>query len=170
MSGDDIRNVMRRLQALWPRDREEDHDREWIAVLKPLDHIFADKAVNMLRDTLMFPPTVADFKSAYYEALAIGADTLALPPGDEVPTRLRDIYGENQKEWVYCWRCDMALTLGERDGDSGYDGSRGFYHRTCPRNGSAPLIPASERTKRNEYFDKHHIGIGPHITPMPYQS
>lgn len=169
MNKDDANNVMKRLTVLWPRERTADGDVEWFRVLAPLDYKIADGALNEMRDTLMFPPSIADFRSAYYLVLQEPSDSLALPPGDEVPTNLRDLYGQNQKEWVYCWRCDMALTLTERDSSCGYDLARGMYHHVCPHNGSAPTIPAWERVKRNEYFDKKHIAFGPYVEPVPYR-
>lgn len=170
MNRNDSASVLRRLKILWPRELPEGTDTEWVRVLAPLDAKLADSALDEMRDTLMFPPTVADFRSAYYLVLTLPSDTLALPPGDEVPSDLRALYGEDQRSWVYCWRCDMALTLTERDSSCGYDLARGMYHHVCPHNGSAPTIPAWERVKRNEYFDKKHITIGPYIEPVPYTS
>jgi hypothetical protein len=162
------------MRALWKLKEDEDVDREWLLVLRPLEANLADVALDEMRDTLMFPPTVADLRSAYYVALAVaGSQRAALPPGDEGPSEsLRDRYGENQKAWVYCWRCDMALTLEERDSVrlSGYDESRGLHHRRCPKNGSAPHIPAGERMARDEYFGKRKIAIGPTAEPLPYHA
>lgn len=173
MTKDDARAILTRVATIWRgNDMALETQNEWMLVLKPLNHGFADRAVNRLRDTLVFPPTVADFRKAYYEALAIGGgDKLALPPGDEMPTSLRERYGESQKDWVYCWRCDMALSLKERESSAltGYDQARGLYHRSCPKDGSAPLIPADERMARNEYFSRRDIAIGRHVTPMPYR-
>jgi hypothetical protein len=162
---------LRRLKVLWPRELPEGTDAEWLRVLAPLEASYADMALNEMRDTLMFPPTVADFRSAYYLALSLPTDTLALPAGDESGSEsLRDVYGENQREWVYCWRCDMALSLEERDSAklSGYDASRGLYHHRCPKKGAAPSITAKERAERNEYYDKHRIAVGPNVDPVPY--
>lgn len=172
MTGDEVRTVMNRIHGLWPRERDEETDREWVVVLKPLEYRLADAAVDELRDTVMFPPSVAEFRSAYYSALAtVPTPALALPPGDEEPTDFADLYGENAKQWVYCWRCDMALTLEERGSAkfTGYDGTRGFYHRRCPKHGSAPAIPSGERMERDEYFARRKILIGRSAEPLPYR-
>jgi len=164
--------TLRRLKVLWPREMPEGTDEEWLRVLLPLDAGYADMALNEMRDTLLFPPAVADFRSAYYVALSLPTDVLALPAGTGADPQesLRDVYGENQSTWVYCWRCDMALTLEERDSAklSGYDASRGLYHHRCPKKGAAPSIPAKERAERNEYYDKRRILVGPHVDPVSY--
>jgi hypothetical protein len=173
MNAADAQRLIRRMRALWKIKADEDADREWLLVLRPLETTTAEAALDEMRDTLMFPPTVADLRSAYYVALALaGSDRPALPPGDEGPSEsLRDRYGENQKDWVYCWRCDMALTLEERDSShlSGYDESRGMYHHRCPKNGAAPHIPAGERMARDEYLGKRKIAIGRNAEPLPYR-
>lgn len=170
MNKNESAKVLRRLKILWPRELPEGTDTEWVRVLAPLEYRYADSALDEMRDTLMFPPSVADFRSAYYLVLSLPCDTLALPPGDddEAFEPLRDRYGENQKDWVYCWRCDMALSLEERGGKCGYDFSRGLYHYACPKKGSVPAIPSAERVARNEYFDKRRIAFGPYTDPVPY--
>jgi hypothetical protein len=164
---------LRRLKILWPRELPEGADTEWVRILAPLDYRFADSALNEMRDTLMFPPTIADFRSAYYLALQFPTDTLALPGTVEVSTELANVYGSNRANWVYCWRCDMALTLDERDqlweGNGGYDESRGLYHLDCPETLERPTMPEAERMHRNEYFHKRGIVSGLNATPVPYR-
>ena len=161
-----------RLNALWPRKRAEGEADEWMGVLRPLDSTTVFAAFDDLRDTLDFPPSFADFRSAYRLAeVHVRDDRLALPSGNANPDdTLRDLYGEDQNGWVYCWRCDMALTLEGRATMKGvgYDASRGLYHRSCPKGGSAPLIPSWEKSPRDEGFRKRHITIGPNVDPSPY--
>jgi hypothetical protein len=94
----------------------------------------------------------------------------ALPSGGaKEDGSLRDRYGSTQTDWVYCWRCDMAISLDDLQDHSGYDPARGLFHLRCPRPGSAPLIPMAEALKRNEAFDKRHIAIGRNVTPSGWE-
>jgi len=162
-------DVLRRLVAIWPRERTADTDREWMMLMRTLDFRTADRALDELRDTLGFTPSVADFRAAYRRAAARPDDYTALPAGAHSgdDTTLTDTYGSC--EWVYCWRCDMALTLEERATDAPYDPVRGLYHRRCPRGGAAPIIPAGERIARQEYFEKVKVRIGPDVDPAVYR-
>lgn len=168
MRAADAQRIVRRIHALWRVRDDEDVDKEWLSALKPLDYSIADEAIDELRDTLMFAPSVADFRKAYYAALARCSESVDVDAGESPDDHmsLRERYGFNQSDWVYCWRCDQALVVDE-DG-VGYDGLRGFYHYSCPKKGSAPLIPQKERLWRDEYFRQHNIVIGPNVEPSPY--
>jgi hypothetical protein len=168
----EIGACLTRFTAIWPRKRAEAELDEWQRVFRPLDSTLTFAAFDELRDALDFPPSIADFRSAYRLAEATNRDErLALPSGNANPDdTLRDLYGEDQTSWVYCWRCDMAITLEGRATMKGvgYDAGRGLYHRSCPKGGSAPLIPSWEKSPRDEGFRKRHITIGPNVDPSPY--
>lgn len=173
MNTSEINSCLLRHNALWPRQRSEAEAEEWARVLAPLDSTLVFSAFDALRDDMDFPPSFADFRAAYRLAEMVGRDDrLALPSGNDTPDpTLRDRFGENQAGWVYCWRCDMALTIVDREAmkDVGYDPHRGLHHRTCPAPGSAPLIPSWEKVARDDAFRKKRVSIGPNQSPAPYR-
>jgi hypothetical protein len=166
--------MLRKLDATWAlrEPRSDDEKNEWLEFLLQYEFDPMKRAVEDLRVRLRFRPSMAEIRTAYTEA-GEGRDDRALPPAQEDGrgSDLSALYGENQRAWVYCWRCDMVLSLEERDSLKlvGYDGERGLYHHRCPRKGSAPTIPHAQRTQRDEYFARKRIGSGPNVTPRPYR-
>lgn len=165
--------VMERLNAIWPQKHRmsDDSYEEWTQFLAEYDGDLAMRALRTLREVCKWPPTMADFRGAYFEVLAISDSARRqLPSGqdDDEGQSLRDRYGSNQDHWVYCWRCDMAVSMDDLEGRIGYDVSRGMYHLSCPRNGSAPTIPAVERAQRDKFLADHKVRIGPHVDPVRY--
>jgi hypothetical protein len=61
---------------------------------------------------------------------------------------LRDVFGADPSGWVFCARCDMAISLEERALVAWYLPGRGLVHGRCPRPGSAPRMPEKERAAR----------------------
>lgn len=148
--------VYARINAIWPTNREvtpEEID-EWLRFLRPLNADLSELAIEELRGTRTFRPSMADFLAAYKIAAAQPEDGRpALPAGDQDPNAptLLDLYGSNRDEWVYCWKCDMAVTLEELSTNPHYRQGRGLHHRRCPKSGSAPIIPQHLRIEREEH-------------------
>jgi len=163
MQIDTVKTILQRIDAIWPPKKQPTKEErgEWVAFLRTLDGDVALRSVDELRNQLGWHPSMADFRSAYQAAASLpAADVLALPAGDEDGRgSLEDRYGTAQEAWVYCWRCDMALTLQERS-TAPFDEIRGFRHSRCPKPGSAPTIPNKDRLERNDHFDRRHIIIG----------
>lgn len=172
MNAAESSQVLRRMESTWPRGEKlgDGVYEEWLTFLSEYDCRLAFEALRSLRDVCTWRPSMADFRSAYFQALAVAdSQRKQLPAGSHDDTdSLRDRYGSDQGRWVYCWRCDMAVSLDELEGRIGYDMSRGIYHRSCPRHGSAPQIPALERATRDKWFLDHKVQIGPNVEPVPY--
>jgi len=155
--------VLRRIDAIWPRreaaaDGEYD---EWIDFLSALDGKVAIRAVGEMREQMKWRPTMAEFRVAYWAASTLPDENTKLLPGQVEPTtaeKNKELYGEDPKRWVYCWRCGMAIPLADWRED---DEKRGLVHpgRKCPRRGSAPSIPNDEKLRRDEYFRKNGISL-----------
>lgn len=90
---------------------------------------------------------------------------LPTKPVDGSTIEYADLYGVRQDEWIYCWKCDMPLTLEEISGPphSSYtdaatyppfDAGRGFYHQHCPRRGSRPTMPNHLKRRREENLQR----------------
>jgi hypothetical protein len=148
MTDQQLTQVLRRLTSVWPREREAGELREWKQVLQTLGYATADRAVDELRDSSKWPPSIADFRIAYRAAAALPEERPALPG---VVANLRDAYGYG--EWVYCWRCDRAISLDDQDGGSLYDAERGLAHARCPESG--PQMSAAQRLQRSEWQERH---------------
>lgn len=170
MNQQDVANILSRLNGMWPRKRAAEEINEWARVLRTLDFATCMGAFDELRDRLDFPPSIADFRSAYRESSISARDErLALPSGDaETDPSLIDRFGPNVSGWVYCWRCDMALTLAERD-SCGYDPMRGLFHNDCPPHGSAPTMPSDRASARNTVLAKRKVQVGPSVRPSLYR-
>ena len=156
-------SVIRRLDAIWPlgADQGVDARNEWLNFLAGLDYDAALEAVAELRAVLKWRPSMAELKCSVGEALVARDDALPpLLPGKvdaDAPT-LADLYGAEQGDWVYCWRCDMAIGLADRaDGAVHLTPRLGIAHRFCPKSGSAPHIPEYQRAERADYWTKHHV-------------
>lgn len=161
MTADEIRGVISRIDGIWPprKPPTQDERAEWVRFLKPLDAGAAVRGVDLMRECLKFRPSMADFRDAYYEAAALpGDDMLALPPAEgSVQPHLTDTYGHRVEEWVWCHRCDMAISLAGRLGNAVFDTRRGLRHIECPSGGSAPVIPTKQRLEREAYWRKMKI-------------
>lgn len=171
MSPDETLVILRRLAAIWPRKTcSEDTDAEWSAALRDLGFQIANSAVNLLRDTATFPPSIADLRAAYREAQLRPSGQSALPAAgqDDTAARNCELYGSAPERWIFCWRCDQALTLAERCETAGFDPARGLYHLRCPRPGSRPTIPLRAKVERDERLQELRIQIGPRVDPAPY--
>lgn len=160
--------IVARLDAIWPpktppTDAERD---EWLRFLRPLDPGISLRGVDELRNQLGWRPSMADFRSAYNAAAAAPEETRpTLPAGpDADDTDIYGAYGATQGEWVYCWRCDMAITLDELATTAGFDKGRGFCHTRCPQPGAAPLIPRVEKLERDERFSRRRPNSEPEWT------
>jgi hypothetical protein len=68
----------------------------------------------------------------------------------------RDIYGVAPSQWVFCAACDGALTTEEQATSAVYRPGRGLVHGVCPRPGTAPRIPESERVGRVAKWARDH--------------
>jgi len=152
MTDHEVARTLLRLSSLWPRERSADELREWKRVLQPLEFVLADQAMSDLRDTCTWPPPIAEFRRAYREAAARPSERLALPGA---AADLKGVYGHD--DWVYCWRCDRAISLGDQLDASGYDPERGLFHRLCPASG--PEITAAARLARSQWCEKHHVSL-----------
>lgn len=159
MTAEEIRAIIQRIDGIWPPRTAPTHDEraEWVRFLQPLDGAATMRAIDEMRESSRFRPSMADLKTAYYEAAALpGEDALLLPSGGVQETLTQgDVYGAIREDWVYCWRCDMAISLKDQEETAVYDSRRGFAHRHCPRPGSAPSIPTRERLERDEYFRRN---------------
>ena len=154
MSPHDAARIMLRLAALWPRERTDDELREWQQVLRPFEFEIADRAMNDLRDTSTWTPSIAQFRRAYREAAARPAPRNAL---SGKVADLKEVYGSG--DWTYCWKCDRAISLDDQADSSGFDPERGLFHQRCPEVG--PMITAAERLARSEWYERHRILAAP---------
>jgi hypothetical protein len=163
---DQIREVVARIDGIWPPKKAPtiEERQEWVKFLNPLDGVIVLEAIDLMRDSLMWRPSMADVKKHYHMAAAVPREELPqLPPGppQEFPVTLLDLYGTHQDDWVYCWRCDMAISLEELSGRPFFDERRGLFHARCPKGGSAPAMPVHLRIARQEYWTKHKITATP---------
>lgn len=67
---------------------------------------------------------------------------------------LRSLYGVDPSSWVFCCRCDQAITIDERSTVAFYRPGRGLMHGRCPRPGTAPRLPPKERAARVARYAK----------------
>jgi hypothetical protein len=161
VTADEIREVISRIDGIWPprKPPTQDERAEWVRFLQPLEAGAAMRGVDLMRECQKFRPSMADFRDAYYEAAGLpGDDMLALPAAEgSVQPHLTDTYGHRVEEWVWCHRCDMAISLGDQLGNAVFDATRGLSHRHCPVKGSAPTMPLQSRLRRQDHWRKHHI-------------
>lgn len=154
MTPDQASTVLDRLSATWPRNnRSAETDKEWLRFLRPLGYELSGQAVDALRDTLGFPPTIADFRSAYRMCEASPSSYAAVSGKVEDPTYF-DLYGSEMNDWVYCFKCDMAITLEERATEPYYAPGHGLHHKSCPRRGTSPIMPTYLRLEREDAMRK----------------
>ena len=142
-------DLIRKMDAIWPmKDAGNPDSRaEWIDFLVPLDYSIGMELLSDLRETLKWHPAMSEFREAYNAVLTRGAldlDLYALPAAPDAGSyedTLTELYGSAQNEWVYCWKCSMAIGLEERATDPRYRPSKGLHHAKCPKNGMAPSMP-----------------------------
>lgn len=163
MNAEQIREVIHRLDGIWPPRTPPTHEEraEWVRFLQPMDGPVAFLAIDELRETSKWRPSMADFRTAYYGAAALpGDDFKMLPAGKtKAPTpALEDVYGHRRDEWIYCWKCDQAISLDDQYEGAYWDATRGVHHHRCPAAGSAPCIPTAQRLAREEHWRKMKIG------------
>jgi hypothetical protein len=153
--------IMRKMDGIWAlRGEHTDEERnEWLDFLMTLDHRATAEACDALRLQLKWRPSMAELRSSYRDVLAVDDELPKQLAGevDKDAPSLRDRYGSEQGEWVYCWRCDMAISLDERYSGVVHTERLGLSHRRCPMSGAAPRIPEQERSDREDYRVKHHI-------------
>lgn len=161
MTAEEALALLSRIDAIWPR-REARSDAEldeWTAYLAGLDAAIAARAVDAMRAALVFPPSMADLRSAYDEAALLPVTRPALPAGrDEAGCDFAAEYGHDRRSWVYCWRCDMAISLEERATTARFRPGYGLEHVQCPRSGSAPVIPVHLRLEREQARRRRGLG------------
>jgi hypothetical protein len=165
--------LLKRMASTWPQSGKLDDAAfaEWTEFLADYQPSPGWQALSILRESCTWRPSMADFRSAYYQALAFADDERKQLPAahhDESDDSLQDRYGASMEHWNYCWRCDMAISLDDLENRRAYDGTRGLHHRSCPRRGSAPQIPAVEKSKRDKWFTDHKISVGPNTDPVRY--
>ena len=160
MTPEEVRQVMSRIDGIWPPRKPASHEEraEWVRFLKPLDGPVALRAVDGVRENALWRPSMAEFRSAYWQAAAEPDEEVLLLTGDTSAKspELTDIYGHRRDQWVYCWRCDQAISLADQE-TMLYDEVRGLCHKNCPVAGSAPRIPTKLLLERNEYWRKARI-------------
>lgn len=160
MTHDQIRSVMRRLDGIWPprKPATREEREEWARFLEPLDGEVSLRAVYELRESSIWRPSMADFRSAYWQAAAQPSEGALLLNAAEGAFAVDpvDVYGHKREEWSYCWRCDQAISLVDME-EMHYDEVRGLYHRECPPAGSGPHIPTKLLLERQEYWRRMKI-------------
>lgn len=163
MNADEIRTMVTRIDGIWPPKKAPtvEERQEWVRFLQPLDAEVVFDAIDIMRESVMFRPTMADLKTHYHQAAAIPKENpLQLTAGEDgtTPTNLLDIYGSHMDDWIYCWKCDMAISMDDvLDEKVRFDPRRGLIHGRCPKNGSAPAAPVHVRLERESYWQKHKI-------------
>ena len=144
--------ILGRIDAIWPpRTQPSDAERaEWAGFLQRMDYHVSERAIDVMKTQLAWRPTMADFKSAYNTASAMGDDSLPqLPAAKGAQSRdYESEYGQHRDDWVYCWKCDMAISLADRCEHPCYREGKGLHHAHCPRKGSAPAIPVHLKLAR----------------------
>lgn len=159
--------VIRKMDGRWKPLQSEQSQQEWLEFLINYDLFPAKAALDDLRDTSMWRPTMSEFKTAYMSVLArrpvevfpVHGQKLLnghVERSDEVN---RALYGHSVDAWVYCADCGMVVTLEERATSARFGDGYGFKHANCPKTGSRPTIPPGERMRRDEYWEK--TGIKP---------
>ncbi|MEZ5124924.1 MAG: hypothetical protein R2826_01560 [Thermoleophilia bacterium] len=68
----------------------------------------------------------------------------------------RSLYGVDPSSWVFCCRCDQAITIEERSSIAFYRLGRSLVHGRCPKPGTAPRAPMKERAARVARYGKAH--------------
>jgi len=153
--------VLRKMDGIWVlRTAHTNEDRnEWLDFLLGYDFDAMTAAVDALKEQLKWRPSMAELREAYRAETANREAALLELPGDVDPAAasLADRYGAEQRDWVYCWKCDMAISLKERAGAPVFTEGLGLSHHRCPKGGSSPLIPQYMRTDRDDYWAKHHV-------------
>ena len=76
---------------------------------------------------------------------------------DPATDEQRALYGADSSSWVYCCRCDQAISLEERASIAFYRPGRGLMHGRCPRPGTTPRLPPKERAGRVARYAKGHV-------------
>lgn len=166
MTADEISETIKRIDGIWPPRTAPtvDERQEWVKFLQPLEGWAVLAAIDDMRDSVMFRPTMAEMRTFYTQALAVPCENaLQLQAGEcDVPApSLLDLYGSHQADWIYCWKCDMAISLEELSGMPRFDERRGLFHKKCPKSGAAPAMPVHLRIARQEYWTKHKITATP---------
>lgn len=165
MNPAEAQQVVRRMIGIWGPLREKEQQREWINFLADYEESEAIAAVLTLRGASKWAPSMSEFRAAYLRALEDRPNG-----GDEIEGRRllngktetnadvnQGLYGASVKSWVYCWQCDMAISLDERLETAQYRHQYGWAHATCPPHGSRPSIPNDERRLRAEYWQR--VGV-----------
>lgn len=153
--------ILRKLDGIWIQRTEHTSDErsEWLDFMLVFDHGAMLEAVDSLRGQLKWRPSMAELRSAYREVIENRDEAPLGLPGKvdaDAPT-LADLYGHERQGWVYCWRCDMAISLADQCGGPAFAERLGLRHRTCPKPGTSPHMPEYLRTEREDYWVKHHV-------------
>ncbi len=173
MTTAEIAAILRTINSVWRPVLDEYQQREWVDFLMDYDVEPAKRAVSALRGSSEWRPSMSAFRESYLRELdtspAAPADRPLLGAGDEATYRNgrrqtnaeknQDLYGSSVDDWVYCWQCDLAITLAELDTDATYRQGYGFRHHRCPPHGSRPSIPNAERRTRAEHWQRTGISV-----------
>lgn len=166
--------ITRRIIGIWPAPAlDKEAKAEWIDFLIELEYEPVISALVSLRESHRYRPSMADVKGAYLSVCSgmqsdrqQQASYIGLPgqvsttsTHKKAPYNNLDWYGHSVKDWVYCWRCNMAIRLEERDTTAVYTPKLGLRHAHCPRRGTAPMMPVVELNERQQYWQKQGIKL-----------
>lgn len=156
MIEDRVNEVLTRIGAVWPsKDTSDDTYAEWARFVRPFEFKTSQRALDSLASTCKWRPSMAEFREAYNVALSNPSGQRMLGDGVQQTIDYSDTFGSAQDDWLYCWQCDMAITLEERATDPHYREGKGMHHKSCPPRGSAPSMPSWLKLKQEEQRRGH---------------
>lgn len=161
MTPEEIRAVLSRIDGIWPPRQAptQEERREWVVFLKTLEGPLCLEALDEMRRDCRWRPSMAELRDHYDEAALRPIGTMLALPSAKTAAPHSDYgltYGHNREQWVYCWKCDMAISLEQQE-VAYWDELRGLRHEECPRKGSAPTIPTHLRLAREDCWRRNRI-------------
>ena len=171
--------ITRRIIGIWPAPAlDKEAKAEWIDFLIELEYEPAISALVSLRESQRYRPSMSELKSAYLsvcsgmQEIRQQTEVHRLLPGrksatadnEREPYGNLDWYGSSVKDWVYCWRCNMAIRLEERDTTAVHAPGLGLRHDRCPLRGTAPLMPVEAMNEREAYWQRKGIKLPERMT------
>ena len=163
--------AVRKMDGIWVLRSAGESREEWLEFLLPLDAAAALETIRNLRAVSKYRPAMSEFLEEYRIVAArrdaatneIGGRRFLNGQCDHTAEgRNLELYGSEQGAWVYCFKCDMVVSLEERATSARYREDHGMCHAKCPPRGSRPSIPNGKRLERDEYWRK--VGIAPSET------